>query len=188
MFVLGCEPPKPAGNAPGTPPPPPPPVESQVTGVDHGGENRYREAPPPVEARVGAFAGGIDELAARPATPPSPPDATAPAPAADPNTETVKAEKGVGIKGRSLDQHSGLLVEPAKAYFAVRERAVFDIQIPHAMGLFKASEGRAPQSHAEFMEKIVQSNQIKLPQLPQGHEYVYDVQAEQLMVKRPKPQ
>ena len=51
-----------------------------------------------------------------------------------------------------------------------------------------ASEGRNPESHEEFMEKIVKFNQIKLPELPPGHKYVYDPATEQLMVERPKRQ
>jgi hypothetical protein len=133
---------------------------------------------------VGVFAGGIDDLAARPEA--SPPANLQPQPAAEPATERVKAEKGVGIKGRSLDQYEGVLVTPAKAFFSVRERIVFEQQIPHSLNLYKASEGQGPKSHEEFMEKIVEFNRIKLPQLPPGHKYVYDVEQEMLMVERPK--
>jgi hypothetical protein len=137
----------------------------------------------PPETKVGVFAGGIDDLAARSSSPGS----TA-APAGDPGTERVKAEKGVGIKGRSLDQYEGLLVTPAKAFFSTKERIAFEIEIPHALDLYKATEGHGPKSHDEFMEKIVQFNRIKLPQLPPGHKYVYDVEQEMLMVERPKRQ
>ncbi|QDU31938.1 hypothetical protein ETAA8_71000 [Anatilimnocola aggregata] len=117
--------------------------------------------------------------------PPPPPDAPAPTnPAAD-TTETVKADVGVGIKGRSLDNENGLLVQPAKTYFAVREKVVFQIAIPSAMNLFQGTEGRFPNSHEEFMQKIIQENQIKLPQLPAGQEYLYDPEKAELMVRRP---
>ena len=99
--------------------------------------------------------------------------------------ERVKAEKGVGVKGRSLDQHAGVLVTPAKAYFSVRERAVFDIQIPEAIKLFKATNGNGPKSHEEFMAQIVDANQIRLPELPAGQRYVYDPEKEELQVERP---
>jgi hypothetical protein len=91
---------------------------------------------------------------------------------------------GVGQKGR--DYGTGPIATPVAALFAARERIVFDIQIPHAMNVFKAVEGRTPKSHEEFMEKIVKANQIKLPKLPDGHRYVYDPRQEQLMVERPK--
>jgi len=99
--------------------------------------------------------------------------------------ERVKAEKGVGVKGRSLDQHAGVLVTPAKAYFSVRERAVFDIQIPEAIKLFKATNGNGPKTHEEFMAQIVDANQIHLPELPAGQKYVYDPEKEELQVERP---
>ena len=99
--------------------------------------------------------------------------------------ERVKAQKGVGVKGRSLDQHEGLFVTPAKAYFTVRERAVFEIQIPEALKLYKATHGNGPKSHEEFMAQIVDANQIHLPELPAGQRYVYDPEKEELMVERP---
>ncbi|MDX1945817.1 MAG: hypothetical protein SFU86_10505 [Pirellulaceae bacterium] len=122
------------------------------------------------------------------APPPPPPvvPAAPPPPVVAP-TEEVKADVGVGIKGRSLDGESGLIVEPAKQYFALKERIVFQIQIPDGMNKFKALEGRAPSSHDEFMQRIIQEGQIKLPMLPAGHEYVYQPETEELHVRRPKP-
>lgn len=108
------------------------------------------------------------------------------APPAPVETEAVKAGVGVGIKGRSLDEHEGILVTPAKSLFAAKERIAFEIAVPHALELYKATEGNVPQSHEEFMEKIIQANQIKLPQLPEGHRYQFDPMTEQLMVIRPK--
>lgn len=120
-----------------------------------------------------------------------PPKAKAPAPVAEQPmqpapTEQVEAGVGVGIKGRSLDEFEGAAVTPAKSYFAVKERVVFEVQIPKAMQLYEASNGKAPETHEEFMQKIVEENQIALPKLPEGHRYVYDPQAKQLMVERPK--
>lgn len=107
----------------------------------------------------------------------------------EPATERVEAEVGVGAKGRSLDNEDGVftrgIVEPARSLFATRERMVFEVQIPKAMQLFHASEGRAPQSHEEFMQKIVQANNLQLPQLPPGQRYVYDPEQTELMVERP---
>jgi hypothetical protein len=94
---------------------------------------------------------------------------------------------GVGAKGRGLDQFKGPLVTPAKAYFTMREKAIFQIQIPHAMQMYEALQGSAPKTHEEFMAKIIQGNQIKLPDLPPGQRYVYDPQTKELMVERPAP-
>jgi hypothetical protein len=117
--------------------------------------------------------------------PPPPPAPPAPAPP-PPEMEAIKAEVGVGIKGRSLDEYEGVVVTPAKTLFAVRERVVFDIQIPQALTLFNASEGRYPESDDEFMEKIVKFNNINLPKLPPEHTYYYDPETHELMVRRPK--
>jgi hypothetical protein len=188
IIFTGCEPPKPAASNPAGPPLPPPPpgaVPPPVAAAPAATTGGSGEAALPAETKVGVFAGGIDELAARPAAPPT---AGSAQPGPDAGTERVKAEKGVGIKGRSLDQYEGILVTPAKAYFTVRERIVFEDQIPHALNLYKATEGQGPKSQAEFMEKIIQFNRIKLPQLPPDAKYVYDVEQETLMVERPRKQ
>jgi len=108
------------------------------------------------------------------------PAATAPLPA----TVRVKAGVGVGEKGRGYG--GGPVTTPVAAYFAVQERVVFDIQIPHAVDLYKATEGHAPRTQDEFMRDIIAANQIRLPTLPEGHQYIYDPQAGQLMVEHPQ--
>ncbi len=174
-------------------PPEPPPASAPVTPVTP-------DVPAPAPgagASQPAMSDAPQEAPPAPAVPASPPEPATgpelappaqaapaePAPAAD--MERVKAEKGVGVKGRSLDQHEGLLVTPAKAYFSVRERAVFEIQIPGALKLFKATNGSGPKSHEDFMAQIIDANQIQLPELPAGQKYVYDVETEELMVERP---
>jgi hypothetical protein len=104
----------------------------------------------------------------------------------DENVEQVKAEVGVGEKGRKLDEFKGPIVTPAKAYFSVKERVVFEIQIPQAMNFFQAENGRFPNSDDEFQEKIIAANLIKLPGLPAGQRYVYDPEKSELMVERPR--
>ena len=126
--------------------------------------------------------------------PPTPAPVTPAKPAADPQagtvpppeTELVKAQAGVAKAGRSLDPHEGMLVTPAKTYFAVRERLMFEATIPQALNLYKATNGKFPQSHDEFMAQIIQAGQIQLPQLPEGQRYVWDPNKEELMVARPK--
>jgi hypothetical protein len=111
-----------------------------------------------------------------------------PAPASSgpaPGNVQVKATAGVGQKGKSLEQHTGVLVEPAKAFFRFEQKAVFDIQIPQALQLFNATEGRNPNSQDEFMTKIVAANNIKLPKLPDGHKYVYKPELGELWVEKP---
>lgn len=55
------------------------------------------------------------------------------------------------------------------------------------MKLFEATEGRKPNSHEEFMSRVVKPNNIQLPRLPQGQRYQYNPQLGELMVLRPKP-
>ena len=192
IVLLGCEPPAATVGA-NTPPRPPGPPGSEPAAPPAAATpapepqpaGQPNERPIPLESKAGVFAGGLDELSA-PVSRPSPSSQPASSAPADPNVERVKAEKGVGIKGRSLDEYEGVVVTPAKTLFTVRERIVFEIAIPQALTLFNASEGRNPETHEEFMEKIVAFNNIKLPELPPGHKYVYDPEKNELMVERPK--
>ncbi len=118
--------------------------------------------------------------------PPSPPPAVPQAAPAQPAVVSVPAQVGVGQKGSTLTQ-PGFLTTPVSVFFRSREMVAFRIQVPHAMQLFKATNGRAPQSHDEFMREIIQANGIQLPQLPPGHRYVYDPAREELMVEQPNP-
>ena len=105
-----------------------------------------------------------------------------------PEAERVKAQSGVAAAGRSLDGETGaagVVVEPVKKLLSFKEDAVFKLQIPQAMQLYKASEGHFPQSHDEFMTKIVRANKLRLPELPPGQKYVYDPEQGELMVERP---
>jgi hypothetical protein len=93
-----------------------------------------------------------------------------------------KAAAGAGKKGRGYG--GGLISEPARQYFRIRERAVFDIQIPHALKMFKAINEKGPADHDEFMDKIIRENSISLPELPAGKEYVFDADKGELMIQR----
>jgi hypothetical protein len=127
-----------------------------------------------------------DSAAPSAATPAAPAAAAPEAPAAAaPATEQVQAKAGVGLKGQSLKEESGVMVEAAKAYFRVEQKVVLEFEIPKNLQLFEATEGRAPKSHEEFMEKIIRQYNVKLPTLPAGHEYIYDPERKELMVKRP---
>jgi hypothetical protein len=54
--------------------------------------------------------------------------------------------------------------------------------IDHALDLFNASEGRYPKDYDEFMKRIIKENQIKLPVLPGGAKYAYDVEHHKLRI------
>lgn len=113
----------------------------------------------------------------------APPVVAPPAPA-EAEPERVVADTGVGAKGR--DYGGGIITEPVRQYWRAPQMVAFDIQIPHAMNIYKGlHDNQGPASHEEFMKEIIEANQIKLPQLPPGEKYVFDPETQQLMVERP---
>jgi hypothetical protein len=140
-------------------PPPPPPLE--------------KPAPEPAYPRGGTMQLGDGK---------TPPGSTG-----DPNMVRVQAEAGVGKRGQRLNDPRLVqtIVAPARGLFQTEQRMVFEVQIPHALQLYEASNGKKPKTHQEFMEQIIQANQIQLPELPAGQRYVYDPQTGDLMVEKP---
>lgn len=126
----------------------------------------------------------------QPPPPPPPPEGspagqgqTAPAP---PPPEVVREKAKPGVTGKGQDLGTGPIVTPVSIYFSIRERLLFQVQIPKAMKIYKGIHGHAPKTPDEFMEQIVRKNGLQLPELPEGHRYVYDPETEQLMVERPR--
>lgn len=112
-------------------------------------------------------------------------------PSAKPETVAVEAKAGVTGKGQygrgDGEKPVDIVTVPVSQYWQARERTVFDIQIPHALTLYKATnDDKAPDSNEAFMRDIIQANMIALPKLPEGHEYFYDPATEKLMVRKPK--
>lgn len=70
---------------------------------------------------------------------------------------------------------------PLEAYGPIMQQ-VAALGIDHALGLFYATEGRYPNSYDEFMTRIIKENNMKLPQMPAGLEYQYDVENHKLVV------
>ncbi len=111
--------------------------------------------------------------------------------AAEPEAEFVEKKADVGATGKgeygvTSEQPMSIVTVPVSTYFKAQEMAVFRMQIPSAMNLFQASEGRYPNSEEEFMTKIIKANQIVLPKLPEGDVYFYDVQARELKIRSKK--
>ena len=79
-------------------------------------------------------------------------------------------------KGRKSKEAGGYLGAVAHKRFWA-EHEMIRHSITHALNLFNATEGRYPKSHDEFMEKIVKFNQLTLPELPEGEEYIFDPNA-----------
>jgi hypothetical protein len=68
-----------------------------------------------------------------------------------------------------------------QAYGPMLEQ-ISTMYIQHAVDLFNASEGRYPKDYDEFMIRIIKENQIKLPVLPGGAKYAYDVENHKLRI------
>jgi hypothetical protein len=64
------------------------------------------------------------------------------------------------------------------------KRQIAALGIEHAVNLFQASEGRYPKDFEEFKARIIEENKIRLPALPQGLSYQYDVENHKLVVVR----
>ena len=60
------------------------------------------------------------------------------------------------------------------------------LNIVHALDLYWGEHGEYPQSHDEFIEKIVKFNNLQLPELDPGVEYIYDPQDHVLKIYRPE--
>lgn len=116
---------------------------------------------------------------------PPPPVAKVPPPPPQPvQMERVKAEKGVGLKGRSLDGESGIIVSPVKALFAAKEDIAYELQFRHQYDIYRVT-GEVPKDFDDLTEKVLKPFLIKLPELPPGHKYIWDAENEELMVERP---
>ena len=109
-------------------------------------------------------------------------------PPQEPQMPDQIAKTGVGVKGNSLDGIKGddarmLMAGPVKAYFNTREKIVFDIALPKSAQLFNALHDRNPKTHEEYMKEVVESAQIKLPELPAGMVYRYRPEINELWVE-----
>lgn len=78
-----------------------------------------------------------------------------------------------------------LITGAAGAYGPMVEK-VSNIAIVQAVNLFNGFHGRYPKDHDEFMTEVIQKNNIRLPMLPHGSAYKYDVQNHALVVVKEK--
>jgi hypothetical protein len=100
-----------------------------------------------------------------------------------PNTITEKAQPGASGKGNYGGP--GAVTTPISVYFQAQERLIYD-SVTYAVKLFEAEHGYKPKTEEEFMKKVIEANQIRLPQLPPGSKYKYDPQTGELMVEHPQ--
>ena len=107
-------------------------------------------------------------------------EAAKPQPQPEPKPQPRLEEAQAGASGKG-NYGAGILTTPLSVYFRAQERVIFD-QVTYFLKLFKASNGRAPKSHEEFMNDVIKANMVKLPTLRPGDEYFYDPQKEELFV------
>jgi len=153
-----------------------------------GGEDPF--APKQRKANTSGLGvvGSIDELAGEPAgkaADDTVEEETPKAASAPQTPPTKKAEVGVGKKGQYGGQ--GIIKTPVSVYFRARERITFNVQIPKAMQLYKATNNnKGPATHEEFMAKIIKASQIDLPELLPNERYIYDPAEEKLFIEQRK--
>lgn len=96
--------------------------------------------------------------------------------------EVTALDPAKGKKSRAAGGYFGAI---GGARFYAEHSMIFN-NMKHSLDLFNATEGRYPNSHEEFMTTIIQANQIALPELDPGVEYLYDPEDHQLKVWRPE--
>lgn len=75
-------------------------------------------------------------------------------------------------KGKRL-RESKYQTSRALAVRFTAEQKLILMNKDRALQLYQAEHGEYPASHEEFMEKIIKPNQIQLPELEPGYEYLY---------------
>lgn len=73
------------------------------------------------------------------------------------------------------------ITAPVAAYGPMVQR-LSENEIAYALRLYEAEHGKYPATYDEFMEKIIKANNIRLPVLPGGKKYEYDVANHALVV------
>jgi hypothetical protein len=124
------------------------------------------------------------EAEKKPAKPPTKASSEPVSPTPRPGMLIEKADVGSGQKGR---YEQGIITTPVSTYFRAQERITFYIQLPEYLRAYKFEHDfKGPKTNEEYMEKIIKKNNIRLPDLPPGHRYLYDPKEEQLVVERPQ--
>jgi hypothetical protein len=188
--IVGC-----GGYEPAAPPPAPP--GSQARAATPKPASAPAASPAAAPAQSGMTANMTAAAGAAGMAPPdlwNGPEGVQPArpsqPARPPSANLEKAQAGVGKQGR--DYGGGAIMAPVTVpvatYFQARDRITFDIRVADGMRMYKATNGFAPKTHEEFMEKIIKEGQIKLPDLPPGDRYIYVPAREELCVEHTQRQ
>lgn len=96
------------------------------------------------------------------------------------NIGEFKPEAGAQVSDSKI-RATDPITAPVSAYGPMLEQ-ISKTHIAHALNLYQAEHGKYPETLEEFMDKIIKPNNIKLPVLPGGKQYQYDVANHQLVV------
>ena len=126
----------------------------------------------------------IEDVGSTPVAEPAAEDANVQAETAGPAEpveprEFTATDPKRGKKSRAVGGYAGAVFG---ARFSAEHRMIIN-QYKQALSLYNATNGFYPKTHDEFMEKIIQANQIKLPELDEGEEYLYDPSDHELKVQ-----
>jgi hypothetical protein len=145
-----------------------------VAGFGCGGV-KY-DSPPPSSSTTSA-----------PAAPPS----TAPA-KPDPNRPALTQRRTDDVRESQAEQERGARVmQPGEArgksaignVYVTSVSRIAELSIQARLETFNAIEGRYPESHEEFMEKVIRgADPIALPALPPNQKYAYNVAEHKLEI------
>ncbi len=104
------------------------------------------------------------------------------APAAPSAQKASSAVVKAGAKLRDNSDAQKMITGAPGVLLDFKADSVFDLQIAPLIQQFKASEGRVPKNHAEFMAKIIEPNNLTLPVLIDGLVYQFNPEKEELWV------
>lgn len=146
-------------------------------------ETPQASAPATQQATTVAEQPAVEEPAAEPQTiNPGSPNPNEPPAATSTPREVTALDPARGKKSRATGGYLGAV---AGARFYAEHALIFD-QVTYALKLYNAEHGEYPKSHEEFMNKIIKYNQLRLPPLDRGVEYIYVPEEHKLMIWRPE--
>jgi hypothetical protein len=96
--------------------------------------------------------------------------------------EEFKADAGKEIVSNKV-VITNPITGPLEAYQPMKQQ-IAALGIEHAVNLFNATEGRYPKDFEEFKSRVIDENKMRLPSLPKGLSYQYDVENHKLVVVR----
>lgn len=95
------------------------------------------------------------------------------------DAQAERAQGGQATTGKIASKDPIRLA--GNAYVSIVGRSAV-LKIQHAVDLFRAQNDCYPSNTQEFLEQIIQANNIALPQLPYHQEYAYDPETHSLIV------